>query len=94
MTLDLATATAGDFAAYVGTDFALEDAPSLRLAAVEERGGGGPRTPFSLLFEGPASPVLPQGIRRLRHPDAGALEVFLVPLGPDAGGNRYEAAFG
>lgn len=50
------------------------------------------RAPFSLVFQGPV--VLPQAIYAVTHPDIGAFELFLVPLGPNAGGMRYEAAFG
>ena len=56
-----------------------------------------PRTePFSLLFVGPADPVLPQRIHALDHPVMGPLEIFLVALGPvgrDDARMRYEAAF-
>ena len=66
----------------------------LRLVEVEARWGKGPtREPFSLVFVGPADPVLPQRIYRLEHDELGALELFLVPVGRDAAGTRYEAAF-
>ena len=52
------------------------------------------RAPFSLLFHGPPSPVLPQRIYRLEHAALGAFDLFLVPLGPDRAGMRYEAVFG
>ena len=54
----------------------------------------GPRSqPFSLYFRGPYPPVLPQQIYRLEHDRMGTLEIFLVPIGPDAQGMRYEAVF-
>ena len=53
----------------------------------------GRRVPFSLAFRGPGSPLLPQRIYRLEHPVLGALHVFLVPIGQDAGGMVYEAVF-
>jgi hypothetical protein len=56
-------------------------------------GEGRPRTPFSLVFRGPLRPVLPQQIYRLEHAELGALDIFLVPIGPDAQGMRYEAVF-
>ena len=66
----------------------------LRLVEVEARWGKGPRRePFSLVFAGPATPVLPQRIYRLENDEMGTLEIFLVPIGGDAGGTRYEAAF-
>ena len=51
------------------------------------------REPFSLLFRGPLDVVLPQRIYPLEHPDMGRFELFLVPIGPDAEGMRYEAVF-
>lgn len=51
------------------------------------------REPFSLVFRGPLEPVLPQRIYRLEHGGLGTLEVFLVPVGPDKDGMRYEAVF-
>jgi len=51
------------------------------------------RQPFSLTFEGPAAPVLPQCIYRLEHPALEPLDLFLVPIGQSPGGVRYEAVF-
>ena len=66
----------------------------LRLLEVDARWGKGPhREPFSLTFLGPGDPVLPQRIYRLEHAELGSLEIFLVPVGRDARGTRYEAAF-
>lgn len=63
-----------------------------------EAGGTGPegqtRTPFSLVFWGPAEPLLPQGTHLLVHPELGRLDVFLVPIGPQSEGMGYEAVFG
>ena len=56
-------------------------------------GEGRPRTPFSLVFRGPAEPVMPQRIYRVDHEELGALELFLVPIGRDAESVRYEAIF-
>ena len=56
-------------------------------------GSAGGRTPFSLLFRGPVTPVLPQRIYRLDHDALGALDLFLVPIGPRDGGIVYEAIF-
>ena len=51
------------------------------------------RRQFSLLFRGPVDPFLSQGTYRLDHAELGALDIFLVPIGPDAEGMRYEAVF-
>jgi len=69
----------------------------LVLIEVTEHGSGaaGPqrRQPFSVLFRGPALPVLPQRTYVMDHNSLGRLELFLVPVGPDGQGMRYEAAF-
>ncbi|HVP29420.1 MAG TPA: hypothetical protein VMW35_09700 [Myxococcota bacterium] len=51
------------------------------------------RQPFSLVFLSPEDRVLPQRIYRLEHAALGALEIFLVPIGRDERGVRYEAVF-
>ena len=52
-----------------------------------------PRLPFVATFRGPQEPRLPQRIYRLDHDGLGTLELFLVPVGRDAQGVRYEAIF-
>lgn len=53
------------------------------------------RRPFSLEFRNPRKDAyLPQRIHRLEHATLGALELFIVPLGPDQNGMRYEVIFG
>lgn len=54
---------------------------------------GETRCPFSVVFRGPAEPILYQAIYHLRHAKMGEIELFLVPLGPDSKGMRYEAVF-
>jgi hypothetical protein len=53
----------------------------------------GQRTPFSLVFRGAPNAVLAQAIYRLEHAALGSFEPFLVTIGPDALGMRYEAVF-
>jgi Domain of unknown function (DUF6916) len=86
--------TAADFAPHVGTTFRLEDQLDLELVDVTEgeRPGEG-RQPFSLLFRGPREPLVAQRIYRLDHDALGLLEIFLVPIGLDEDGARYEAVF-
>jgi hypothetical protein len=97
--------TCADFSPRVGAPFDLSvpDGTTVALELVEARegtapGGVGPdgqeRRQFSLLFRGPAAPFQPQGTYRLSHPDMGELDLFLVPIGPDAVGMQYEAVFG
>lgn len=96
--------TYDDFAGRVGDQFrlALPEGPSLTLVLAEvtagpAAGGEGPdgatRQQFSLLFRGPADPQLGQGVWELEHDELDELALFLVPLGPDADGPRYEAVF-
>src|SRR3954451_3035661 len=51
------------------------------------------REPFSLVFRGPMSPVLAQRTLTLENEHLGKAEIFLVPIGPDKQGMRYEAVF-
>jgi hypothetical protein len=96
--------THAEFAGRLGEDFSLVggDGAGVTLELVEatessEPGGRGPegqeRRQFSLVFRGPATPVLPQGSYPLGHQELDGLELFLVPIGPDSLGMRYEAAF-
>jgi hypothetical protein len=68
---------------------------ALTLAEVSGLGTGigGRRAPYSLIFRGPIRPILPQRIYRLCQPVMGEIDLFLVPIGPDGEGMRYEAVF-
>ena len=55
--------------------------------------GRGRAEPFALVFRGPEAPLLPQRIYRFEHADLGTPEIFIVPIGPDERGHRYEAVF-
>lgn len=48
---------------------------------------------YALVFRAAVKGHAPQGIYRIEHEALGALDVFLVPIGPDAVGMRYEAIF-
>jgi hypothetical protein len=52
-----------------------------------------PRNPFSLLWRAPKSYIFPQGTYIFRHPVLGNLDIFIVPVGVDTTGVRYEAVF-
>lgn len=73
------------------------DSENLELIAIcpgSEPAVPGGRIPFSLTFRSSRKDVhFPQGCRSLRHPALGRAEVFLVPIGPDDAGMRYEAVF-
>lgn len=48
---------------------------------------------FSLFFDGPASPFLPQSTYTLRQAALGDADMFLVPVGRKGDGFQYEAVF-
>jgi hypothetical protein len=54
----------------------------------------GRRDPFSIVFRAATGRVLPQKIYRMEHEHLGTFDLFLVPIGPDSKGMRYEAVFG
>lgn len=49
------------------------------------------RVPFALLFHGDPPVPVRQQICALTHDELGSFELFLVPLGPDERGMRFEA---
>jgi hypothetical protein len=51
------------------------------------------RRPFSLVFRDPSGGYLPQRTYAVEHPRLGWLDLFLVPIGPDQVGMRYQAVF-
>lgn len=94
---DLAKLTAGDFEARLNNSFILATAGgALAFELVEVRRLGRAHREsgaFSLLFATPRGAFLPQATYPLEHPTMGKLPVFLVPIGPTAAGNGYEAVF-
>ena len=86
------------FAPHIGGTFRMHAGPSttldLELVEVSELRENRER-PFSILFRTPGTEHVPQGTYRLEHPEIGAIELFLVPIGPDREGRnmQYEAVF-
>jgi hypothetical protein len=91
--------TAVSLEAHLGTPFRIDLGGASPLGvelyeiARHEQHPGPRQQPFSAYFRGPYSPILPQRIYTLEHDRLGTLEIFLVPIGPDAQGMRYEAVF-
>ena len=91
------------FARHVGETFVLrplEETPvevelveAKPFAAREPEGGTVRKIPFSLLFRAHGASDLPQHTYRLEHAALGDLDLFLVPIGPDSVGMRFEAVF-
>ncbi len=91
--------TPASFEALMGTPFRIHfggadplEVVLYEVARHEQHPGPRPQ-PFSAYFRGPYPPVLPQMIYKVEHDRLGAFELFLVPLGPDGQGMRYEAVF-
>lgn len=51
------------------------------------------QSPFAIVLQGPANPLLPQGIYGLHHPTRGQLDLFIVPLSRSAAFTQYEVIF-
>ena len=93
---DLAQLSLDDFTPHQGAIFDLQVSGTIvPLQLVKAEGGGQGRQggAFSLLFAAPAGPWLPQAIYPIAHPTRGIMEIFLVPIGPIAEGNGYQAVF-
>ncbi len=101
MLLPTSLSMLAQFAGLVGAGFSLHgatDAPlvvTLVEASALPEHPGALRAPFSLLFEGPAQPLLPQATYGLAHAALGPapLDIFLVPVSRSPLGTRYEAVF-
>ncbi len=97
--MDLAAVTKDVFDAQVGSRFTVRVAAdhAFEVELVETRAVStplnAPRASFGLTFRSNERSHVPQRIYRLEHPVLGALDVFMVPLGPDAIGMRYDAVF-
>jgi hypothetical protein len=102
---ELAWITFDQFSGRVGEEFVVRSdaGGAIRTELVEatespQLGGSGPegqkRHQFSLVFLGPADPVLTQGIHHIQHDELGELDLFLVPIGPGPdGGQQYQSLF-
>jgi hypothetical protein len=94
---DLATLKLDDFAPHLDTVFDMQlptGTMPLKLVKAAPAGDSGRAGgAFSLLFTTVSGAWLPQAIYLLKHPALGAMEIFLVPIGPESGGNGYQAIF-
>ncbi|MCP4379320.1 MAG: hypothetical protein GY794_24510 [bacterium] len=72
--------------------FQLTEVTAIGADAAQQKADLGRRF-FSVIFHGPVEPLLPQRIYQLENDRMGQLALFLVPLGPDSRGMRYQAVF-
>ncbi len=86
--------TLRDFAAHLHSFFRVGQLASYELELTEVVDSSNAQLEqFSLIFTGVTAPWLRQGLYTLIHPLVKECELFLVPIGPDAAGMRYEAVF-
>ena len=100
------TATSETFRPHVGDTFRIappSDPPfEARLTSCTETPFGDrkawlsqhQRVPFSLIFHAPDDRHVDQQIGAFSHAQLGEFELFIVPLGPDEDGMRYEDVIG
>ena len=91
-----------DFSSLVGSSFHIHNSSShslpLELLEAKKIGNSSAQQntqidSFSLLLRGPRDSVLPQQIYSFTHSQLGELSLFLVPVGQDSDGIRYEVIF-
>ena len=86
--------TLSDFAPHVRTRFRVSQFQGMELELSEITDtSNGQLEQFSLIFTSMLSPWLQQGLYKLSHPCMSECELFLVPIGPDETGMRYQAVF-
>jgi hypothetical protein len=65
----------------------------LELIKVEDFESSPRQERFSILFRGPLEPAVWQGTYKVEHDQLGAFDLFIVVLGGEEDGMRYEAVF-
>jgi hypothetical protein len=93
--------TEEEFRQHLNTPFRLQvTAPKpidLTLIGVESRPSDATEQQgmerFSVMFLGAPEFLLPQNTYRLAHPEMGEFDIFLVAIGKEADGYRYEAVY-
>ena len=91
--------TEAEFSKHLNTKFRVASEQPIELELAEVKGylskpheqSGMER--FSVFFNGPSNPFLPQRVYALEHEGMGAFELFLVPVAKGENGFRYEAVF-
>lgn len=89
--------TKEEFAEHLNTKFHIPLQPSgaveLELLEVVSTLSTPRQEQFSIFFRGPANIYLPQRIYHMQHDAMGELDLFIVPVGREPEGFRYEAVF-
>jgi hypothetical protein len=95
---DLATLKLEDFAGHLDVDFEMQISGGclpLKLVKADPAGRErkGRRGVLAAVCAHLPAPSLPQAIYPVTHPTLGVMDIFLVPIGPIAGGSGYQAIF-
>ena len=97
--LDLATVRCATFAACLNQDFEIvftDGTLPVKLSEAKPWGPAQPanvRQPFALTFVLNRPLRLPQGTYKMRHPQLGEMEIFLVQVAADQTSSTFEAVF-
>ena len=96
--LELDKVTCEQFTACLDQDFEIVFSDGTLLVKLTEARPLGVRPesirePFALTFVAGRPLGLPQGIYKMRHPQLGEMEIFLVPIAIDQTGSTLEAVF-
>jgi hypothetical protein len=85
------------FAENLNTKFRIpmqsSSAAELELIEVVEARSTSRQQQFSVFFRGPLEYLLPQATYHMEHEKMGAMDLFIVPVGREQDGFRYEAVF-
>lgn len=93
LTLDMFAARIGERFRIQATEQRIIDVELVEASPLSGKNTALQRQPFSLVFRAAGGELVPQSIYRVEHDGMGAHDLFLVPIGPDGGGMRYEAVF-
>jgi len=98
--MNIGDATRGLFVPHLESTFQVSaggelvfEATLIDVSPMGETVGPNGRRPFSLVLRGPQDAAPAQAIYRVDHQELGAMDLFLVPIGPDDEGMKFEAVF-
>lgn len=96
---DLSTLTVADFEPHLNTVFQLHygQGEMLEVTLIEAKARGmaepGRRQGFALLLQSTINDYLQQGIYHITHEVVEPMDLFIVPIGTNQTGMRYEIIF-
>jgi hypothetical protein len=95
--VDISTFHSSTFSGQLHTNFMVETVNgtplALQLVEIVEKETPANVELFSLLFQGPAAPRLPQQIHTLQHEKLGTFQIFLTAVEGNHQSITYEAVF-